>query len=239
VQYNDGSWHALGVPLGVPVGRPQPIALDLTGLLPAGAHELRIRTNMRIYWDEIQVGERVSDADVRVTRIDPRSAELRWRGYSAEVSPDGREPYGYDFARVSALSPWKVMPGRYTREGDVLPLVTRADDMFVISRPGDDIALTFDAGAVGALPHAMRRSYLFYADGFSKEMDLNSASPDVVEPLPFHGMSTYPYPASEHYPQTAAHAEYLQTYNTRVVAQPIEPIEIVAAKARAESRPAD
>ena len=36
-----------------------------------------------------------------------------------------------------------------------------------------------------------------------------------VEPLPFHGMSAYPYPEDERYPQTSAHLEYLQDYNTR------------------------
>ena len=34
-------------------------------------------------------------------------------------------------------------------------------------------------------------------------MDLYTAYPDTVEPLPFHGMSGYPYRADEHYPDTA------------------------------------
>jgi hypothetical protein len=41
-----------------------------------------------------------------------------------------------------------------------------------------------------------------YADGFSKEMDLQSASPDHVEPLPFHGMLAYP-PVGERARQSA------------------------------------
>ena len=53
------------------------------------------------------------------------------------------------------------------------------------------------------------------ADGFGKDMDLNSARPDTVEPLPFHGMSAYPYPPDEHYPSTEAHRRYRETYNTR------------------------
>ena len=36
------------------------------------------------------------------------------------------------------------------------------------------------------------RTFLLYADGFSKEMDINSASPDAVGPLPFHGMTALP-----------------------------------------------
>ena len=53
-----------------------------------------------------------------------------------EFSPDGRQPLGYDYEDVSFTSPWKVMTGRYTREGDVRELLLKSDDMFVVSRPG-------------------------------------------------------------------------------------------------------
>jgi len=78
-------------------------------------------------------------------RLDPVGADLRWRGFSREITPDGREPFGYDYEQISFTSPWKVMPGRYTREGDVRELLLKSDDMFVISRPGDEISLSFDA----------------------------------------------------------------------------------------------
>ncbi len=229
-----GPWLPVDLEVGEPVGRPQTIALDLTGKLPAGAHEVRLRTNLRIYWDEVKIGDALDASAVATTRLVPEVADLKWRGYSAEGSADGREPYGYDFERVSLLSPWKVMPGRYTREGDVRPLLTSIDDRFVVSRPGDALTLRFDATHAG-VPPGWRRSFLLYADGFSKEMDLNSASPDVVEPLPFHGMSAYPYPASEHYPEDEAHTRYRDEYNTRLVARPILPLEAVAEQTRAEA----
>jgi hypothetical protein len=50
-------------------------------------------------------------------------------------------------------------------------------------------------------------------------MDINSASPDRVEPLPFHGMTGYPYDSSEKYPDSAAHRNYRARYNTRPVAR--------------------
>jgi len=137
------------------------------------------------------------------------------------VRPDGKEPESYDYQRVTTSSPWKVMPGRYTREGDVHDLLARSDDMFVIAKPGDEIALSFDAAAAGPLREGWTRTFLLMADGFSKEMDINSASPDVVEPLPFHGMTQYPYSAHEHYPDTAAHRAYLDKYNTRIVTQTV------------------
>jgi hypothetical protein len=176
---------------------------------------------MRIYWDQILVDTSNAKAPVQMSRLEPSKADLRWRGFSAETTPDGREPFGYDYQRVTFTSPWKTMTGRYTREGDVRELLSRVDDMFVISRPGDEIALSFDASALPALMPGWKRTFLLYADGYSKEMDLNSASPDQVMPLPFHGMKSYPYSARERYPMTRARHEYLEKYNTRVVRAPV------------------
>ena len=172
---------------------------------------------MRVYWDQIRIGDTVPTDGFRSATVDPRSATLRSRGFSAEVRPDGEDPPGYDYGRVSADSPWKVFSGAYTREGDVLPLVTATDDQFVIGKPGDEVALEFDAAAKLEVPAGWTRTYLLIGDGFSKEMDVNSASPDTVEPLPFHGMSGYPYPPSEHYPDTPEHNRYREEYNTRQV----------------------
>ena len=72
------------------------------------------------------------------------------------------------------------MTGRYTREGDVRELLLQSDDMFVISRPGDELVLSFTAAKLPPLPKGWKRTFLLYADGFSKEMDINSASPDQL-----------------------------------------------------------
>ena len=80
--------------------------------------------------------------------MDPSIARLRWRGFSLERSPDGRQPTGYDYDRVTIESPWKTPPGQYTREGDVRPLLTGVDDQFVIARPGDEIACHTPAGVL-------------------------------------------------------------------------------------------
>ena len=219
-----GRWRPAIADLGIPVGRPQTIAVDLARVLRPGEHELRIVTNMRIYWDQILVASSASADRLQILRIDPSAATLRSRGFSAEVRPDGKEPASYDYERVTLLSPWKAMRGHYTREGDVLALLMRSDDMFVIAKPGDEIALSFDAAAAGPLPNGWTRTILLAADGFSKEMDINSASPDAVEPLPFHRMRRYPYTAPEHYPDTPAYRRYRAIYNTRVVARLIPPL---------------
>ena len=218
VKDKQGRWRTVIENIGIPVGRPQTVVVDL----PGKYREVRIVTNMRIYWDQILVDTSGGNFPVQLTRLDPSVAELRWRGFSLEHSPDGRQPLTYDYKNVSFTSPWKVMTGRYTREGDVRELLLQSDDMFVISRPGDELSLSFAADKLPPLPKGWKRTFLLYADGFSKEMDINSASPDQVGPLPFHGMSKYPYAWPERYPLTEKRRRYLETYNTRIVTSPVE-----------------
>ncbi len=243
VKDDRGRWRTVIQDIGIPVGRPQTVTVDLTGKFLSSDREVRIVTNMRILWDQILVGTTEEPASVRMVRLNPVRAGLRWRGFSREITPDGREPFGYDYDHISFTSPWKVMPGRYTREGDVRELLLKSDDMFVISRPGDEISLAFDAQQLPPLPAGWTRTFLLYADGFSKEMDINSASPDQVSPLPFHRMTKYPYAHPETFPMTAARRAYMDKYNTRVVYSEIPSIDSVLTKgdlstAALESAPA-
>jgi hypothetical protein len=45
-----------------------------------------------------------------------------------------------------------------------------------------------------------------------------------VEPLPFHAMSSYPYPAGEHYPNDAEREAYRKKYNTRPALELMRPL---------------
>jgi hypothetical protein len=219
-----GEWKTVIQEVGFPVGRPQTVAVDLAGRFLSESREVRIVTNMRIYWDQIAVSATRGGA-VQMKALEPSEAMLRWRGLSGETTPDGREPFGYDYARVSRALPWKTLVGRYTREGDVRPLLGRVDDLFVVSRPGDEIALSFPALPPVAAGKA--RTFLLYSHGYSKEMNPRSASPETVGPLPFRAMSGYPYPDSEAYPGSPLHREYVDGYNTRVVRQAIPSIDSV------------
>jgi len=230
VKDKEGLWRTVIEDIGIPVGRPQTVTVDLTGKFLSADREVRLVTNMRIYWDQILVDTSDGNSRLQITRLDPTRADLHWRGFSAEVTPDGREPFAYDYRRVSFTSPWKVMTGRYTREGDVRELLLKSDDMFVISRPGDEISLSFNASALPPLPVGWTRTFLLDADGFSKEMDINSASPDQLAPLPFHGMSHYPYSWPEHYPLTAERRRYIEKYNTRIVISPVPSIGTVLTR---------
>ncbi len=209
-----GRWRTIVKEIGIPVGRPQTVTVDLSGRLLPGEHEVRIVTNMRNLLGSDTDRDRRAADHLPIRRLDPMTATLHARGFAAEVRPDGHEPPRYDYARVTLASPWKVMQGRYTREGDVRALLVEADDKFVIAKPGDEIAMSFDAAAAGPLPDGWTRTFLLLSDGFSKEMDINSASPDRVEPLPFHAMTAYPYRAPEHYPDTPDYQQYQITFNT-------------------------
>ena len=220
VKDREGKWRTVVENIGFPVGRPQTLVVDLTGKFLSASREVRIVTNMRVYWDRILVDRRgAADFPTRLTRLDPLRAELLWRGFSAEVTPDGREPLSYDYARVSLDSPWKSFPGRYTREGDVRELLKGTDDIFVVSRAGDELSLSFDASRLPPLPAGWTHTFLLYADGFSKEMNIHSSSPDQLAPLPFHGMKRYPYAAPEAFRLNTERGDYIERFNTRVVAR--------------------
>lgn len=229
VRDHKGVWRTAIENIGFPVGRPQTVVVDLDGRLRGPNREVRILTNMRIYWDQILVDTSRGGFPTRTTRSRPMAADLQWRGFSTPNTVD--DPLNYDYQRVSSTSPWKTIAGRYTREGDVRLLLEHTDDMFVISMPGDRIAVSFDASAFPPIPPGHTRTFLLYADGYSKEMNFSSATPDHVAPLPFHGMSRYPYGPEQSYPSSAAHLEYLARYNTRLVKRVVPLIETSGARA--------
>ena len=118
------------------------------------------------------------------------------------------EPRGF-------LSHTDCAPGLYTRYGDVRELLTDADDRPVIMGSGDELRLLFDARHLPALAPGDQRDFLLLVDGWAKDADANTAYARMVEPLPFHGMSSYPYPGLQHFPDDATHREYRRKFNTR------------------------
>ena len=126
-------------------------------------------------------------------------------------------PHWFDYNDVSTESPWLLMEGSYTRYGDVSALLTDVDDKYVIIQSGDEITVEFDATLAPAVPAGWTRDYLIYSDGFLKDADLNTALGATVAPLPFHGMSRYPYGSNESYPDDEEHRRFLDRYLTRQV----------------------
>ena len=52
-------------------------------------------------------------------------------------------------------------------------------------------------------------------------MNIHSSSPDQLAPLPYHGMKAYPYAPPEADGLKASRGDYVERFNTRVVARPL------------------
>ena len=213
--WRDGEWVDLFVEVGYPAGIRHTMTLDMTGKIRVTDSRLRISTNMELYWDQIFISPVSSTSDLRVTEVAVAHADLHYLGTPREYSPDGRLPLLYDYGSVDRTTPWKMMDGMYTRYGEVAELLDLADDCYVVMGPGEELTLKFPQEAFGPVPNGYHRSFIFKSDSYCKDMDLYSAFPETVEPLPFHGMSTYPYPEPEAYPDDGKHNQYRERFNTR------------------------
>ncbi len=121
-------------------------------------------------------------------------ANLGFHGFPLKIEdqPPGNVKYIYE--KASATGPYTRPAGAYTRYGDVLPLLSRIDDKFVVFGSGDEVALDFDPATLPRLPDGWVRDYFFIADGYEKDMDFYAYRGDTVTPLPFGDMKAYPYP---------------------------------------------
>ena len=215
-QLRDGSWQRIDKEMGFPAGLERTIVVDLTGKLPAGSHRIRIVTNLQIYWDQILVDDGPNDkAAVHETEIPLAHAALRFHGYPRQIEGASPGDLTYNYDEVSLTGPFQRQQGSYTRFGDVTPLLTGIDNQFAIFGSGEELAAEFDATALPPLPPHWKRDYFFYANGYVKDMDFYDASPFTVSQLPFHEMTTYPYPQSESYPEDGKSIEYQLDWNDR------------------------
>jgi hypothetical protein len=217
-----GRWVTVVPSLGFPSGKDKTMVIDVAGKFPTSDHHVRIRTSMQIYWDQVFVARAPTAGATKITTLSPLSVDLHARGFSRMYRKGGRYgPYWFDYDSVTNQSPWRPIAGRFTRYGDVQPLLRAPDDQYIVMAPGDEATIQFDASSANALPTGWRRDFLLYTDGWIKDSDLNTAFGTTVEPLPFHGIRSYPYASGEAYPADSAHQRYLQGYNTRVVSKSI------------------
>lgn len=216
VKDSGGRWVTVIGDMGMPDGKPKTITVDLTGLFLSESREVRIVTNLCVFWDEIFLSEDSSVPETRMTALAPASADLHFRGFSrAVIHPERRQPERFLYAMPAASSFWNPTPGMYTRYGAVRELLSEADDRLLIMGSGDEAGIWFDASRLPALKPGWRRDYLLKVDGWAKDRDANTAYSQSVEPLPFRAMSGYPYPPGEAYPSTPALDQYRKEYNTR------------------------
>jgi tetratricopeptide (TPR) repeat protein len=219
IQDPEGSWITVIENMGMPGGQPKTIAVDLTGHFLNKDHRLRIVTNISGYWDQAFACVDFDPSTRILERLPPVGGQLHHRGHSRSHRRNDRpiEPLVFDYAHVEPGAPFRPIPGAYTRYGDILPLLLETDDRYVIMNSGDEITLMFDASALGTPLPGRERSFFFYSSGWSKDGSVFTAFSDAVEPLPFRGMSGYPYGPGESYPTDASHVGYRADWNTRYV----------------------
>lgn len=226
VRDQDGRWVTVIEDMGLPAGKPKTIVVDLSGKFLSASLEVRIETNLCVYWDEIFLSGETAEPPTDLTELAPATASLRFRGFSRPViHPERKQPESFDYQTWMPLSMWNPTPGLYTRYGDVRPLLADVDDRMVVMGSGDEVRLLFDAKALPPLPSGWRRDFLLKVDGWAKDADANTAFGQTVEPLPFHGMSRYPYPEGERFPDGGLHRLYREHYNTRPALRLIRPLQ--------------
>jgi hypothetical protein len=220
-----GKWQTVVDDMGIPSGKPKTISVDLTGKFLSSSREVRIVTNLCVYWDQAFLLEDSRTPQVRLTPIDADRADLRFRGFSqAVIDPRRQQPERFLYDQVQPVSNWNPTPGFYTRYGDVRSLVTRPDDKLLIMGSGDEVQLEYPASQLPPLPEGWTRDFLLLVDGWAKDADANTAFSQSVTPLPFHAMSAYPYGGNERFPNDQEHAQYQREYLTRPALRLIRPL---------------
>lgn len=207
-----GEWTEVKT-FGLPAGDEKTMVYDLSGLFQGKDRKVKLALGTRpwVRWvvDSVKLDDSAPVEPVVGPELKPSSATLAQGGLVTMELPTvlSRGFVRDDHRPFNGVG---MGTGRFTRYGDVGELVAKADDKFVIMGMGDEVKLTF-AGApppkAGYHRVMVMKVMQFYKAPY---VDLN------VEPLPFRGMSSYPYPATEHYPDDAEHQAYLAKYNTRV-----------------------
>ena len=210
----DGTWVTIPGEAGFPAGLERTIIVDLTGKLPAGTRTIRLVSNLEIYWDQVLIDNHAEPA-TRTTEVPLALATERFRGYPTQIEGKSPGDLDYDYDRVSLTGPFQHQRGNYTHMGDVTALVKGVDDRYAIFGSGEEIATEFDGSKLPVVPAGWKRDYFFYANGYVKDMDWWDATPFTVAQLPFHGMSAYPYPAGEEFPDDGDAIDYQLKWNDR------------------------
>ncbi|MBV8570376.1 MAG: VCBS repeat-containing protein, partial [Acidobacteriaceae bacterium] len=225
VKDSAGNWKTVVQDMGIPSGKPKTIVVDLAGKFLSSSREVRIVTNLCVYWDEIFLIENSDLPQVRMTTLKPSAADVHFRGFSrAVIDPRREQPEQFLYDQVRPTTEWNPTPGFYTRYGDVRPLVREADDRMVVMGSGDELRLEYPANRLPAIPRGWTRDFLLLVDGWAKDADPNTAFSQTVTPLPFHAMSAYPYKKDEQFPADAEHQQYIREYLTRPALELIRPL---------------
>jgi Tfp pilus assembly protein PilF len=214
-----GGWKVAQSNLGFPAGRKKTILFNLTNVfLPGTPRRVRLRTNLEIYWDQLEWAEGLPNAELKMQRLAPNTVDLHYRGYSVIHRPDAGAPEVPDYNTFySTKQSWRDLIGYYTRYGDVRELLQQIDDRYVIVASGDEMSLRFPEQP--APPAGWLRDYVILGDGWIKDGDYNSTFSKTVLPLPYHAKQEYITPPGKLEDEWVykRHPEDWQNYHTRYI----------------------
>ena len=205
--------------LGFPAGKDKTILIDLSRILaPTGPRRLRLSTNLEIFWDQVAWAVDRPDVTVRPQRLQLKTAELQFRGYSVTEQKDASTPERPRYLLAGIAPRWRDLEGFHTRFGDVRELLQAVDDRYVIMNAGDELRLAFPAAPAPA--SGMIRDFVLVGDGWVKDGDYNTVASRTVLPLPTHRSTNYKPAASERLeddPVYLQHRADFERYHTRYV----------------------
>ena len=209
-----GGWREAIPYTGFPGGKTKTIAIDISNIFPDNDYRLRFVTSMELCWDQIFFTVDEKPERIETNELPLIAADLHYRGFNRRINHPGNGPESYDYNDFDSNPKWPPMRGRFTRLGDVTPLLKTEDDQLVIIGSGDEVTLRFRAPDK-ALPTGWKRDFILHNVGWDKDALLNTVYGQTVEPLPFRAMRRYPIPVDQSAPNSPEYREYLQRYQTR------------------------
>ncbi|WP_418790816.1 cytochrome c3 family protein [Phosphitispora sp. TUW77] len=198
----DGSWQS-EVIMHIP-GYTKTAVIDLTGKFPADTSKyvVRLRGLYRPHIDFIGI-DTTKQADMKLLGLEMLEADLCYdkpSSYTKYPAPN------FDYENKRSFGLW-VHEGKFTRYGDVLPLIEQINDKLVVMDTGDELTVSFRALSPPA--SGMTRSFVLKPWAYYKEL-----SEAKVDPMPFRAMDISLYPDSlGEYPDELK--EYVAEWNTR------------------------
>ncbi len=216
----DGGWEVVRPFVGFPSGKTKAMVVDISDIFTGSDSRFRIRSSMELYWDRAFFTVDEENADTVTQRCPLLTTDLHFRGFSRRTYDDnalfrnGRAPEGYDYAAVTTAPRWPTLFGRFTRYGEVTPLLIEHDDRMVVMGPGDELTIEF-AAPTEPQRDGWKRDFVLTNIGYDKDADLNTIYGQSSEPFPFRAMSRYPFSADDQVPDSAEHRQYVDDWQTR------------------------
>ncbi|MEZ6061129.1 MAG: CRTAC1 family protein [Planctomycetaceae bacterium] len=217
-----GGWKTALPFIGFPSGKTKAMVIDLSDVVDADTTKFRIRSSMELYWDQAFFTVDEPDAPTVAHDCPLVDADLHYRGFSRRTYGDnalfrnGRAPEGYDYDAVISEPAWPAMSGRFTRYGQVAPLLIDHDDTMVVMGAGDEMTVSFAVPETPP-PAGWTRDFVLRNVGYDKDANLGTIYGQSSEPYPFKAMTSYPFAADDSPPQTPDYVQWLNEYQTRTM----------------------